>query len=119
VTRPILDDIKQLLLARGWKIDGDVRANAQGELHEFIHPETSRRRAWLDAVLDEGAREIAGPGTLRPASSASLSSDPGPRIMCAVVRGKHTNPKCSYAQSNTLEPNPWSGEHELKEDLGP
>lgn len=24
---------------------------------EFIHPETGRRRAWFDALSDEGARE--------------------------------------------------------------
>jgi len=116
---PILEGIKQLLIERGWKIDEDARENAQGELYEFIHPETGRRRAWLGAVFDEGAREQQTPGSSRPVSSASLSSDPGPRIMCAVVKGRHTNPKCPYAQSDTLEPNPWSGEHELKEDLGP
>lgn len=114
--RGILEDIKQLLIARGWKIDESARENAQGEFHEFIHPETGRRRAWLSAVVDETARESA---TSRPVSSASLSSDPGPRIMCAVVAGKHMNPKCPYAQQGTCEPNPWSGEHELKEDLGP
>lgn len=114
----ILDDMKRLLIARGWKIDETVRENAQGELHEFIHPETGRRRSWLDAVFDESAREKL-PEASRPVSSASLSSDPGPRIMCAVVRGRHMNPKCPYAQSDTLEPNPWSGEHEIKEDLGP
>lgn len=53
----LYDEIKGLLVKRGWKIDETAQETCTGELHEFIHPETGRRRAWIDALLDEQSRE--------------------------------------------------------------
>ncbi len=55
---PTLDDaLRALLIERGWGIDPTAKENASGELHEFIHPETKQRMAWLDALLAEGTRD--------------------------------------------------------------
>ena len=53
----LYDEIKGLLVKRGWKIDETAKENASGELREFIHPETNKPRAWIDALLDEQNRE--------------------------------------------------------------
>jgi hypothetical protein len=50
---PIRDTVRQALIDRGWKIDETAVENRAGELHEFIHPETGTRRAWLDAFFDQ------------------------------------------------------------------
>jgi hypothetical protein len=57
-TPDILEAIRQALIERGWKIDETVVENRGGELHEFIHPETGRRLAWLDAVFAQQDREV-------------------------------------------------------------
>jgi hypothetical protein len=54
---PIDVAIRNALIERGWGIDPDAKENPSGELHEFIHPETRAKRAWLDAVFDQEKRE--------------------------------------------------------------
>jgi len=78
--RGIQDEIKQILIRRGWKIDESARENAQGELHEFIHPETGRRRAWLDAVFDEGTREREVRATCKHCKKTAPDGLPGEKI---------------------------------------
>jgi hypothetical protein len=58
VPEPIDVVIRNALIARGWTIDEDAKENAGGELHEFVHPETGRRMAWLDAVFAQEKREL-------------------------------------------------------------
>jgi hypothetical protein len=56
--KPIYDAVKDALRARGWGIDPNAKERPDGELHEFIHPVTGKRRAWFDALGDQGALEI-------------------------------------------------------------
>ena len=56
---PMYEAIKALLVERGWAIDAGARENQCGELHEFIHPETGRRMAYIDAILAEEERELS------------------------------------------------------------
>ncbi len=51
------DEIRELLKRRGWKIDEAAVENRSGELCEFIHPDTGVKLAWIDALIEEGARE--------------------------------------------------------------
>ena len=53
----IYEALRAALVARGWKLDPDARESRQGELAEFVHPETGKRMAWLDAVMAEHERE--------------------------------------------------------------
>ncbi len=55
--QPIYDVIKDALIERGWGIDSKIKENESGELLEFIHPVTGKRRAYIDAVLDQGEIE--------------------------------------------------------------
>lgn len=50
--------VKAALVERGWGIDSTATENASGELHEFVHPETGKRMAWLDAYFAEESREV-------------------------------------------------------------
>jgi hypothetical protein len=54
---PIYEALKAALVERGWGIDPDARESRQGEVAEFVHPETGKRMAWLDALLAEQERE--------------------------------------------------------------
>lgn len=47
----IYETIKAALVERGWKIDESAVENRMGEKNEFLHPETGRAFAWIDAVL--------------------------------------------------------------------
>ncbi len=51
--------VRSALIDRGWAIDDTAKETASGELHEFIHPETGQKMAWLDAYLAESGREVA------------------------------------------------------------
>lgn len=53
----IYDTIKAALIERGWKIDSLVVERQDGEVHEFIHPDTNKKYAWIDAINEELARE--------------------------------------------------------------
>lgn len=55
--RKLYPAIRELLVDRGWKIDMTALESKDGELREFIHPETGRRMAWFEAVLAQQARE--------------------------------------------------------------
>ena len=54
----VYDAIKQALVERGWKIDESATETPSGELHEFVHPVTERRRAYIDAILDQGVLDF-------------------------------------------------------------
>jgi hypothetical protein len=56
---PIHAEIKRLLVERGWGIDKGAQENASGEQREFIHPDSGKRMAWLDAVLADMERREA------------------------------------------------------------
>lgn len=58
--KPMYDVVKDALVARGWGIDLDAVERADGELREFVHPETGARMAWLDAFWAEQSREERG-----------------------------------------------------------
>lgn len=55
--KPLYDVIKQALVERGWKIDADATENNFGEVREFVHPATSKKLAYVDAVYAEMERE--------------------------------------------------------------
>ncbi len=54
--KPIYDAVKLLLVERGWHIDENAVERPDGELHEFVHPVTGAKMAWIDAVLEEHGR---------------------------------------------------------------
>jgi hypothetical protein len=55
---PLLyDEIKALLVQRGWEIDGEASGRPNGEVHEFVHPETHEKMPWISAILAEDERE--------------------------------------------------------------
>jgi hypothetical protein len=68
---PIYDAIKTLLVARGWRIDPAAKERADGELHEFLHPDTGEAMAYVDAVHAEEERDHAGWAPSVPSSSGS------------------------------------------------
>ena len=55
--KPIDDAVRDLLIERGWGIDPDAVENASGELHEFVHPETGKKFAWIDALMEDDLDE--------------------------------------------------------------
>lgn len=54
---PVYKQVAAMLSARGWLIDEAAIENASGELREFVHPDTSKHMAWIDALLAEADRE--------------------------------------------------------------
>lgn len=48
---PILDLVRAALVSRKWALDPDPSTNARDEPLEFIHPHTSERLCWTDALL--------------------------------------------------------------------
>ena len=50
--------IKRALVERGWAIDVNAIERPDGELHEFVHPTSCRRMAYLDAIHAEMDREL-------------------------------------------------------------
>jgi len=53
----IYEAIQGLLVERGWKIEPTAKEDRYGATMEFIHPETGRAMAWIDAILAESDRE--------------------------------------------------------------
>lgn len=50
-------EVKELLQRHGWTIDLSAEERPDRELHEFVHPETGKKMAWLDALVAEHERE--------------------------------------------------------------
>jgi hypothetical protein len=58
--KPIYEVLRQALFERGWRVDLAAEPNRIGEVLEFIHPETGRAMAWLDAFDAQQRREDSG-----------------------------------------------------------
>lgn len=62
---PIYDAIKLLLVGRGWHIDHEAVERADGEVHEFVHPESGKKMVWLEAFWAEQDRELDSAAAFR------------------------------------------------------
>lgn len=54
---PIYQEVRRLLLDRGWEIDVTAKEDGYGVLKEYVHPETRKRMGWHDALGAELDRE--------------------------------------------------------------